>query len=295
LLTRPGDQILIERPTYPLLLDTARYLLADVHAFDREPVGFSVDPERVRAVVEGRTRGVEPLRRLRLIVLTNLHNPSSALLEEATLREIGDIAARHGARVLIDEIYLDALFDAAPRSAFFLGPTFITTNSLTKIYGLSGLRCGWILAEPALARRIRRLVDLFDVNPPHIAQRLSVVALRELARGEASQLRRNARELLSRNVELLNRFLSSRDDLEVTKHRHGTTSFPRLENGTAEDLLPLAERRGTFVTDGSFFGSPERVRIGIGAKSEIVEQGLARLGDALDALSRRAESEAVTR
>lgn len=285
-LTHPGDQVLIESPSYPLLVDTARYLLADVHSFDREPIDYSVDPDRISAVTEGRMLGAEPLRRLRLIVLTNLHNPSSTLLDSATLREIGAIAERHGARVLVDEIYLDAVLENAPQSAFFLGPTFITTNSLTKVYGLSGLRCGWILAEPALARRIWQMVDLFDVNPPHIAQRLSVVALRELAHGEDSAIRRNARELLCRNVELLNRFLSSRDDLWVQPHHHGTTSFPRLTRGTAGELAPLAECRGTSITDGRFFEAPEHFRIGIGARSDVVEEGLARLGDALDELAK---------
>jgi aspartate/methionine/tyrosine aminotransferase len=285
-LTQPGDQVLIESPSYPLLFDTARYLLTDVHSFDREPVDYSVDPDRISAVIEGRMRGAERLRRLRLIVLTNLHNPSSALLDSETLREIGEIAERHGARVLVDETYLAAMLENTPRSAFFLGPTFITTNSLTKVYGLSGLRCGWILAQPALARQIWQMVDLFDVNPPHIAQRLSVVALRELARGEDSAIRRNARELLCRNIELLNRFLSSRDDLCVRLHSHGTTSFPRLTRGTAGELVALAERRGTSITDGRFFEAPEHFRIGIGARSDVVEEGLARLGDALDELAK---------
>ena len=67
------------------------------------------------------------------------------------MRAIGEMARRVGARVLVDEVYLEMMFDSAPPSAFSLGETFVVTNSLTKTYGLSGLRCGWILAAPELA------------------------------------------------------------------------------------------------------------------------------------------------
>ena len=67
------------------------------------------------------------------------------------MREVGEIARRAGARVMVDEVYLDAAFESAPRSAALLGDQFIVTSSLTKVYGLSGLRCGWIIAEPKLA------------------------------------------------------------------------------------------------------------------------------------------------
>ena len=98
-------------------------------------------------------------------MITNLHNPSSAFADEATLRAVGEIARRVGARVLVDEVYLDAAFELAPRSAFHLGPEFVVTNSLTKVYGLSGLRCGWVLAEPELARRMWLLNDLVRRKP----------------------------------------------------------------------------------------------------------------------------------
>jgi aspartate/methionine/tyrosine aminotransferase len=71
--------------------------------------------------------------RTRLIVLTNLHNPSSTLIAEDTLRRIGELAREAGARVLVDEVYLEAMFEAAPSSCVHLGPQFISTSSLTKV------------------------------------------------------------------------------------------------------------------------------------------------------------------
>src|SRR6185436_20625149 len=150
-----------------------------------------------------------------------------------TLVEIQGIAREVGARVLVDEVYLEALFDGSP-SAFHLGREFIVTSSLTKAYGLSGLRCGWILAEPELAESMRRLNDLFCVIPPHSAELLSVIALRNLDR-----IAERARLLLETNRSLLDRFFESRDDLEVLKTRFGTTAFPLLKHGEVETLCSL--------------------------------------------------------
>ena len=139
-IIEPGDEVLIEHPAYGPILDVARYLHADVKRFPRtEETGWAVDPNAVRACITPKTR---------LIVITNLHNPTSALTPDSVLREIGDIARSVGALVLVDEVYLDAVYQRTPRTSFHLGPEFVVTSSLTKVYGVSGLRCGWILARP---------------------------------------------------------------------------------------------------------------------------------------------------
>src|SRR5215471_2021734 len=109
-----GDEVLIEQPTYEPLLALAEYFGARVKRFARRAEdNFRVDIADLKSQTGPRTR---------LIVLTNLHNPSSALIDEDTLRQIGDIAAGVGARVLVDEVYLEALFEDAPRSSVQLGP-----------------------------------------------------------------------------------------------------------------------------------------------------------------------------
>src|SRR5437016_8272593 len=199
---KPGDEVLIEQPTYELLVSTAQYLGAEVKRFTRSfEDGFRLDPNEVARAASKRTR---------LIILTNLHNPSSAPVGKETLKQLGKIAREVGARVLVDEVYLDALFDDAPSTAFHLGEEFITTNSLTKVYGLSGLRCGWILAEPALAKKLWRLADLFYSSLPHIAERLSVIAFNSLA-----PITLRARGLLEANTALVNAFLGTRNDLRL--------------------------------------------------------------------------------
>src|SRR5579864_431550 len=215
----PGEEVLVEQPTYELLLSTARFLGAKIRRFRRRfEDDFRLDPQEVERRVTPRTR---------LIVITNLHNPSSALTDEPALAAIGEIALRCGARVLVDEVYLESLFDQPRRSAFHLGKQFVTTNSLTKGYGLSGLRCGWVLAEPELAQRMWHINDVFAATPVHPGEVLSVLVLDKL-----EQISARARQLLETNRRAASAFLDSRRDLRCFRPPHGTVVFPRLRRGT---------------------------------------------------------------
>ena len=267
-----GDEVLIEQPTYEPLLAVAEYFGAKIKRFPRAfENDFRVDVAEVAKQVTARTR---------LIVLTNLHNPSSTMVDEETLRQIGELARDVGARVLVDEVYLEAMFEAAPRSSVHLGPEFISSSSLTKGYGLSGLRCGWILAEPELAQRMRLLHDIFGALAPHPAERLSVVALSKLPKFVA-----RAKRILEGNRALLNEFLESREDLKAVRTESGTTSFPRLLKGRVENLCALlTEKYDTAVVPGRFFESPKHFRIGMCAEPQLFSEGVRRLGAALDEL-----------
>src|SRR5207247_1263547 len=84
-----------------------------------EENGYALDPAEVRRVITPKTR---------LIVLTNLHNPSSVLVPELALLEVGELARSVGAHVLVDEVYLDAVYINTPRPSFHLGPEFIANH-----------------------------------------------------------------------------------------------------------------------------------------------------------------------
>jgi aspartate/methionine/tyrosine aminotransferase len=270
----PGNEVLIEQPTYGLLLEVARYLGANVKRFPRKiENGFRVEVEEISKQLNSRTK---------LIVLTNLHNPSSALIENETLKEIGEIARAVGARVLVDEAYLESAYELQPRTSFQLGEPFVATGSLTKFYGLSGLRCGWIFAEPELATKMWRLNDLFASSPAHTAERLSVIAFQDLDR-----VATHSRALIEANRPLLISFLRSRKDLDWAEQKYGTVAFPRVLGADVERLCTLlAEKYETSVVPGRFFEMPEHIRIGVGCETGILPEGLKRLGAALDELQR---------
>ena len=273
-LLEHGDEVLIEQPTYDPLLAIAEYLGANIKRFPRRfEDGFKIDSVELEKQITPGTR---------LIVLTNLHNPSSALVEETTLRKIGELARGVGARVLVDEVYLEAMFENSPRSAVSLGPEFVATSSLTKGYGLSGLRCGWILAEAELAKRIRRLDDIFAASAPNVMERLSVVAVAQLPKIAA-----RAKGLLETNRRTLDDFFTTRDDVDVVPTKFGTTSFPRLRDVDVDQLCALLiEKYETAVVPGRFFESPNHIRIGLCCQPENFREGIARLGNALDELRR---------
>lgn len=269
----PGDEALIESPGYEPILAVARYLGADVKFFERR---FEDDFRLVPSEIEKR---ISP--RTRLIVTTNLHNPSGVLTDEATLKQVGEIARNNNARVLVDEVYLEMLFQDPPPTAFHLGTEFIVTSSLTKAYGLSGLRCGWVFAEPGLAQRMWRLNDLYAASPVHAGERLSLLALQQLP-GIAERSQRR----LDENRQLLNDFLDSRKDLEAVRPRVGSIMFPRITTGDPEQLFAvLREKYETSVVPGRFFQMNNHFRIGLGVERDVLVEGLKRLGAALDQIS----------
>jgi aspartate/methionine/tyrosine aminotransferase len=266
-----NDEVLIENPTYELITSAALYLGAAVKRFERrEENNFALDPAEIRRVLTPKTK---------LIVLTNLHNPSSVLATDSVLREIGDLAKSVGAHALVDEVYLDAVYENTPGTSFHLGPEFVVTNSLTKVYGLSGLRCGWILAQPSIAREMWRLNDLFGSIPAHPAELLSAVAFEQL-----DKIRARARKIVEADRILLADFLDSQKKVSAVRTQFGTTSFVKLLEGDADRFLALLRAEfETSAVPGRFFGMPDHFRIGMGVDTNMFGEGLRRIGKALEA------------
>jgi aspartate/methionine/tyrosine aminotransferase len=268
-IIEPGDEVLVEHPAYGPILDVARYLGADVKGFRRvEENGWAVDPAEVRRCVTPKTR---------LIVITNLHNPTSALTPESVLREIGDIARSISGLVLVDEVYLDAVYEGTPRTSFHLGSEFVVTSSLTKVYGVSGLRCGWILAQPDLAWKMRRLNDLYSATGVYPGELLSVAAFQHL-----DLLRERARRIVDADRKLLREFLARQSAVSAVWTDWGTTSFAKLRDGNADIFLErLRAEFDTSAVPGRFFQMPDHFRIGMGVNTEMFAEGLKRIGHAL--------------
>jgi aspartate/methionine/tyrosine aminotransferase len=265
-----GDEVLIERPAYEPLLAAASYLGAEIKRFSRGfENGYAIDVEELRRLITPRTK---------LIVITSPHNPSGVAVEQGTLKQIGELAREAGARALVDEVYRDILFEDANPCAATLGEQFLTTSSLTKGYGLSGLRCGWILCAPELAEAAWRLNDLFGAVGSVPSDTLSVAAFRQLGRLEA-----RTRAILEPNIELVHQFLREHEDvLECVVPKRSMTVFPRMK--IEADSGPLHDRLRRFETSivpGKFFEHPRHFRLGFAVKTEDVKMGLQNLSKAL--------------
>jgi aspartate/methionine/tyrosine aminotransferase len=275
-LLEPGDEVVVERPAYEPLVKVPKLFGSTVRRVERPfENGYRLDPSDLRRVLSSKTR---------LILLTNLHNPSGALLTQEALRELGEMAASVGAYLLVDEIYLEFLFHETPPSAFHLGENFLVTSSLTKVYGLGGLRLGWALCPPELVRRAQELYVSMGVHNPMCAEVFGHLLLSREAVWDrwVGVVRRR----VEKNRSLVDQFLARRDDLEWVAPAAGVMVFPRIKGGFSGRQLAalLRERYDTFVIPGHYFEDDRHFRLAFGAHPDILQQGLRHLGSALDEL-----------
>lgn len=274
-----GAEVIVERPTYEPLLRIPEAMGCRIRRLDRRyEDGWAVDPDRLAALVTRSTR---------LAIVTNLHNPSGVRIEPAALREIARVLERVGACLLVDEVYLECLFGARTESSVHAGPNVIATNSLTKAYGLDGLRAGWILGPPGVIARAGTIHDLLGVNGVAPGERMTLAALRNLA-----AIRRRARVILGPNLERVKRFLAREGRLRAHVPPGGNVLFARLPAGLDSERFArhLLRRYGTLVVPGRFFEAPRYVRISFGCAPAALVRGLTSLSRALDDLAGAARS-----
>jgi aspartate/methionine/tyrosine aminotransferase len=267
-LLEPGDEVLVEQPTYEPLLAALQFLGARIRRFARRfEDGYHLNLDSLRSQMSDRVK---------LVVITNPHNPSGVALPAEEIAAAGEIAGL--AYVLVDEVYRDILFDDAPPSHVHLGPRFLATSSLTKSYGLSGLRCGWVLASVEIADRLRRVRDLLGAVGSMPSDGLALAALRRLPR-----LAERTRSILEPNQKLIRDFLTEHSDLlDCVLPPRTMMVFPRLRK--EEDSQPLHDRLRrleTSIVPGRFFESPRHFRLGFAVRPEDVAAGLRHLSSAL--------------
>jgi aspartate/methionine/tyrosine aminotransferase len=271
-LVDPADRVLIETPVYDPLVAVCRYLGCEVDFFERsEEAGYALDIDRVERALTAETR---------LVILSNLHNPSGALIPPGELEELARLAESRGFHVLVDEVYLEWLYGTGGsneiKSAINISPRFVTTRSLTKVFGLAALRAGWILADAGLATRMRRLNGLFASSMSHPAERLASHAF-----DHAAMLLQRQRARVDRNRSIATQFIESQPKLSWIPPTAGTVGFARLEGGDVDGLVERLLAKDSLVAPGRFFGVSDHFRIGFGMEEAQLVEGLNRLRSAL--------------
>lgn len=269
----PGDRILVENPGFDLFHKIAETQGIGVDRFERRGEHFGIDPDALAARIGPKTR---------LIVLSDLHNPSGMALAPETLRAIGDLAEARGITVIVDEVYGDYV-DAAlrPLPAASLSPAMISVSSLTKSHGLSTLRCGWIVGEPGRIARIRALAEEIDFGVSNLAHAFAALVLEQpkMFEGYRSRIMARARPI----IESYHRHWIEEGLLEGALPAFGCIAFPRLV-GIADSIAFsewLADRCGVIVAPGDYFGAPGHIRIGFARAPADLDYGLQALTDGL--------------
>lgn len=271
-LIQPGDEVIVEKPTYEPMLTIFEPLGAVIRRVERRPKNkFLVDMTELKKSITAKTK---------LIVLATLHNPSGIRLPEEQLREIGKAAASVGAMVMVDEVYQDFLGEMIP-PAFLLGDNFITTSSLTKVYGLGGLRVGWIFAPEQLVKRCYEVNNNMGVNDPIPSDHLGYVLMKN---GGAKLIAQRARERAKKHWAIVKEFLDSRKDLSVVTPDGGIICYPRFTSkiSSKEFAEHLQSKYNTVVGPGYFFEDDGGFRLGFGCEEQMLRDGLVRLGQALN-------------
>jgi hypothetical protein len=273
-LLSPGDIVLVEHPGYEPLIKVPLALKAQVVPLNREfENGFRIDLNDLQAKLKDKVK---------LILLTNLHNPSGAYLPVEEIEQLAGLAQENGAWVLVDEIYLDFLPSPEKLSAFGRCDNIIVSASLCKVYGLGDLRCGWLIAPSALAEKIRTILDYIHVEHVFLAERIASLIFPFLPEIRQRNIARR-----EKNFRLVKNFMEEavrRGWLEWVEPAAGVVCFPRLriKNITAEQFNQLLrEKYDTSVVPGNFFSFSNHFRLGFGGPGDTLKEGLNNLRKAL--------------
>lgn len=273
-LVEAGDRVVPLLPAYGQTGGLARGLGAEVRPFRlEEDRGWQPAPGAAAAAGGGEAR---------MLVVTHPNNPTGAILEDRAMREVVEEAERSGAWLLSDEVYAGA--EVGDRET----PTFwgrhertLVTGSLSKAYGLPGLRLGWLVGPGATIERLWGRKDYTTIAPPALSDRLAAAALEPEAR---ARILGRTRRIVRENLELLQRWLDARAGLfSYRPPDAGAICWVRyrLDVGSSELAERLRREKSVLVVPGDHFGMDGHLRLGFGVRREELREALTRTADLL--------------
>ncbi len=274
-LLGPDDHLLVVRPNYATNIETPRALGCHVDIHDlRFEEGFDIDVPRLAARLHPRTK---------YISVTVPHNPTGTVLSEGRLRELIALAEERGLKLLVDETYREMTFDGPLPVAASLSPAAISVSSLSKTYGLPGLRMGWIATrDPALQEKFLAAKEQIVICNSIVDEEISWRFLRRKA-----EVLPGIRRDIAERFALVRGWHEAQDELEWVEPRGGVVAFPRIRPDLRVDVdlfyRTLQEKHGTFVGPGHWFEMDRRfMRIGFGwPKREHLAAGLEAITEAV--------------
>jgi aspartate/methionine/tyrosine aminotransferase len=267
-LLSKGDEFIVEQPGYQPLWATPEMLGAKrIDLPRRFENKFAVDVEMLSILLTKKTK---------LVVLTNLHNPSGKLMDRKTLSSVAKLASEYGAYVLVDEIFLQGSFDSV-KSSFEI-PNIIVTGSATKIYGLGGLHTGWIIAPKETATLCQRL----KAHTTGASSYTSEIMTAHVLRAAHKELIQRFQERAKPNLDYLRKWMNAHSEFfDWIPPDGGIVCFPRyhLKMPSVDFCTELFQTQKILLNPGSFFNQEGFVRISYGCE-------LSLLQNALDALEK---------
>lgn len=277
-LLSPGDHVVVEHPNYPSLWSIPRGLGADVELFRlRREDAFRPDWDVLTGLLRPETR---------LVAITSPHNPTGSAISEDELRALVDLTARRGITLLVDETYRHLAFDSRTTAAATLAEHVVSVSTMSKCFGLPGLRIGWsVTGDAALRRQMMTVREHTTITNNVVGEHLALAVLRD-----AEPYLRRAAALVHRNRDVATRWIGEQPSIEWVPPVAGVVALPWLvgidEAGSDRLYRRLARDERTFVVPGRCFEMDNRFfRLGFGGTSEEFEEGLRRLGILAGALA----------
>lgn len=269
-LVEPGDRVVIVLPAYGQTPGLAEGLGAEVATVRlREELGWQLAPgEAAEAITPG----------TRLVVVTNPNNPTGSRMAPAIMEEIASAADRAGAWIVADEVYRGAEVDGDETPSFWgRGDRVLVTGSLSKAYGLPGLRLGWIVGPADEMESLWARKDYTTICPGALSDRLGQAALRPDVR---ARLLSRTRTILNDNRAVVEDFVRELDGvLSWHPPEAGAICYLRysLDANSTELADSLRSEHDTLIVPGDHFGMDGYLRVGHGVPTGELREALARL------------------
>ncbi|HEX6038562.1 capreomycidine synthase [Longimicrobium sp.] len=268
-----GDEVVVLDPVYPGLGDVVRGMGCRLVPWRLRPDdGWRPDPDALAALVTDRTR---------MIVVNFPHNPTGTTLTVEEQDALVAVAERAGAWLLWDGAFADLTYDTAPLPDPGLRyARAVSLGTLSKGFGLPGLRVGWCLADPAVLDRMARVRDYLTL---HLSPLVELIAERVV--DAADRILGPRRAAARRNRQTVDAWMARQDGLiRWTLPAGGVCGFPRLEVPDVEAFChALAREQRVLLVPGTCFGWPGHARLGFGGAPDVLRDGLDRLAGALRA------------
>ncbi len=267
-----GDHAVISSPNYATNLETPRALLADVETIDlRFEDGWDLDLDRLEAMLRPETR---------LVSVTYPHNPTGAMIDRESLERLVQIVERHPrARLLVDETYRDLAYADPLPAAADLSPRALSVSSMSKAYGLPGLRIGWIACrDPELSETLLAAKEQILICGSAIDEEMAARVLEARPR-----ILPAIREKIDGHLAIVRDWIGSQQTFEWVEPRAGVVCMPRFRDGVRTDIDrfydELLAEHGTYVGPGHWFDQDRRsFRVGFAwPETDELRRGLAGL------------------
>ena len=267
-LVRPGDAIAIVVPTYMQTYGLAQNFGVEVREIRlREDSGWQPDPADIAAAIDERTR---------VVVVTNPNNPTGAILKDEARAAIIAAAQRTGAWILADEVYRGAELNGVPTPSFFGEyERVIATGSLSKAYGLPGLRLGWAIAPETTAARLWGRKDYLTISPGELTDRIGAIALDPQVR---PRILERTRRYLHEGLGVLKPWLEQQGAFSYRPPEAGAILYARYNLPVNSSVMAeqLRAAHGVLIVPGDHFGMDHFIRLGFGGQKSHLEAALAR-------------------